>query len=95
MGLPVVTLAGNSHVSRVGESLLTNVGLPQFIAQSPADYIRIAVDLAQNRKLRDELRAGLRSRMLASPLMNGPQFARNVESAYREMWQIWCGAGAQ
>ncbi len=56
MGLPVVTLAGKSHVSRVGVSLLTNVGLPQFVAQSPADYVRIAVDLAQNRKLRDELR---------------------------------------
>ena len=90
MGVPVVTLAGRTHVSRVGVSLLRNAGLPELIAESDEEYIRIAVKLAGEIPRLAELRATLRARMAASPLMDGPRFARDVEHAYREMWRAWC-----
>ena len=46
MGVPVVTLVGRTHASRVGVSLLTRVGAPQWIAETEEDYVRIAVELA-------------------------------------------------
>ena len=90
MGVPVVTLAGRTHTSRVGASLLTNVGMPELIATSADDYIRIAALLASDVQRLSGLRSNLRERMAASPLMDGPRFARNVEKAYRTMWRAWC-----
>jgi len=90
MGVPVVTLAGERAVGRGGVSILNNVGLPELIAKTPEEYIQIAVALANDRERLRKLRASLRARMQASPLMNAPRFARNVETAYREMWRGWC-----
>jgi predicted O-linked N-acetylglucosamine transferase (SPINDLY family) len=95
MGVPVVTLAGDRHVSRVGVSLLSNVGLQELIASNPAQCIQIAVDLANDPTRLDQLRASLRQRMLASPLMDVPVFARGVEAAFRQMWMSWCEATSQ
>jgi protein O-GlcNAc transferase len=89
MGVPVVTLAGKMHVSRVGVSLLTNVGLPDFIAESPEHYVQIAVDLAKSPARLADLRTTLRDRMAQSPLMNARQFTRDVESIYRQIWRKW------
>jgi predicted O-linked N-acetylglucosamine transferase (SPINDLY family) len=91
MGVPVVSLAGQTAVGRGGVSILSNVGLPELVAQTPEQYVRIAVELAQDLSRLSELRATLRDRMQASPLMNAPRFTRNVEAAYREMWRRWCG----
>jgi predicted O-linked N-acetylglucosamine transferase (SPINDLY family) len=92
MGVPVVTLAGNAHVSRVGVSLLSNVGVPELIADSQEKYVRLASDLAHDPARLSSLRSTLRQRMAQSPLMDAPRFARNVEAAYRQMWRAWCGA---
>ncbi|MEI8194989.1 MAG: hypothetical protein WCI73_03675, partial [Phycisphaerae bacterium] len=75
----------------VGVSLLSNVGLSELVAQTPAEYVRIAVDLANDSARLAQLRATLRSRMEQSPLMDAPRFARDVEAAYRAMWRKWCG----
>jgi predicted O-linked N-acetylglucosamine transferase (SPINDLY family) len=91
MGVPVITLAGQSHVSRVGASLLSNVALKKLIANSPDEFIRIAVDLARDGAALQNMRSGLRSTMQKSPLMDSRAFARNVESAYRQVWRKWCG----
>jgi predicted O-linked N-acetylglucosamine transferase (SPINDLY family) len=90
MGVPVVTLAGATAVGRAGAILLTNVGLPELIARTPAEYVKIAKDLAGDLPRLAGLRRSLRRRMLASPLMDAPRFARNIESAYRAMWKRWC-----
>jgi predicted O-linked N-acetylglucosamine transferase (SPINDLY family) len=90
MGVPVVTLAGPAHVSRVGVSLLSNVGLPELIAQKPQQYVQIATDLARDLPRLAELRRNLRERMRVSPLMDAGRFARDVEAAYRQMWRNWC-----
>jgi predicted O-linked N-acetylglucosamine transferase (SPINDLY family) len=93
MGVPVVSLAGRNQVSRVGVSLLTNVGLPELIADTPEQYIQIAVDLAGDIPRLSELRRTLRPRMQGSPLMDPPRFARDMEAAYRRMWRTWCATG--
>ena len=94
MGVPVLTLPGAMPVSRAGLSLLSSVGLEALAASSEEDYVRIAVELAADLPRLADLRATLRPRMLASPLMDAPRFARNIEAAYRKMWQHWCAGGS-
>lgn len=87
MGVPVVTLAGEVHVSRVGVSLLTAVGLPDLIASTPEEYIETAVRLAEDGARLTALRAGMRGRMQASPLMDRTAFAAGMDDAFRKMWK--------
>ena len=92
MGVPVITLPGMLSVSRAGFSLLSTVGLEEFVARDETDYVRIAAFWAGHLPQLAALRAGLRERMRRSPLMDAPRFARHVEAAYRMMWQRWCEA---
>jgi len=89
MGVPVITLAGKSHMSRVGVSLLTNVGLKELIAKTPEEYVEIAVKLAGNKAKLTKFRNSIRDMMKESPLMNARAFAKNIEQAYRDVWQKW------
>jgi protein O-GlcNAc transferase len=90
MGVPVITLAGQTHAARVGVSLLTNAGYPELIAASPNDYIDIARRLAADPSALAQLRTGLRDRLRSSPLCNETSFTRSLESAYRQIWRTWC-----
>jgi predicted O-linked N-acetylglucosamine transferase (SPINDLY family) len=90
MGVPVVSLEGKTAVGRGGMSILSNVGLPELVAHDSEQYVQIAAELARDLSRLGQLRATLRDRMRASPLMNAPRFARNIEAAYRDMWQCWC-----
>jgi protein O-GlcNAc transferase len=90
MGVPVVTLVGSTPVSRAGWSQLSNLGLTELAAATPEDFVRLASALARDLPRLAALRAGLRERMRRSPLMDGAQFTRGIESAYRTMWQQWC-----
>jgi predicted O-linked N-acetylglucosamine transferase (SPINDLY family) len=90
MGVPVVTLVGNAPVSRAGLSQLTNLGLDELAGRTPEEFIAIAAQLAGERSRLSQLRAGLRERMRQSPLMDAPRFARDIEAAYRTMWERWC-----
>lgn len=90
MGVPVITLAGKTHASRVGVSLLSNLNLSELVADSAADYIRIALELTKNPQKLKTLRIGMRERMKASPLLNAGCFAQDLEKLYRTAWQQWC-----
>jgi predicted O-linked N-acetylglucosamine transferase (SPINDLY family) len=92
MGVPVVTLGGQTAISRGGVSILTNVGIPELIAESPDQYVRLAADLAGDLPRLTHLRSNLREKMRMSPLMDAPRFARNMEKAYREMWMTFLSA---
>ena len=92
-GVPVVTLVGDTPVARAGLSLLTNLGLPELVAETPDQFVSIAVALAGDVPRLVELRATLRDRLRASPLSDAPRFARMIEAAYREMWRRWCNRG--
>jgi protein O-GlcNAc transferase len=95
MGVPVVSLAGRAAMGRAGLSILSNVGLPELVARDADNYGRIATELACDLPCLVELRSTLRQRMLASPLMDAPAFARDMETAYRTMWRAWCAKGDQ
>jgi predicted O-linked N-acetylglucosamine transferase (SPINDLY family) len=90
MGVATITLSGKTAVGRGGVSILSNVGLKEFIAGSPEEYMSIAERLAGDLPALEQMRPTLRGRLAASPLMDGRQFAADIESAYRQMWRIWC-----
>jgi predicted O-linked N-acetylglucosamine transferase (SPINDLY family) len=92
MGVPVITLAGQTAVGRAGVSILSNAGLPQLIAQSIDDYAKIARDLAGDLPRLADLRATLRDRLRNSPLMDAGGYVRAVEETYHGMWRAWCAA---
>ncbi len=85
MGVPVVTLAGSTHVSRVSASILGSLGLAELVAQTPEQYLEIARRLAVDVDRRRALRAGMRARMQSSPLLDARGFTRGLEAAYRGM----------
>ena len=87
MGVPVVALAGDAHVSRVGVSLLTAAGLPDLIAVTPPQYVQIAAALARDRERLDRMRASLRQTMQASALMDARRFSTDWMNACRQMWR--------
>lgn len=90
MGVPALTLASRPPLGRIGTTFLCNIGLPQWVAYSEAEYIAKACAFADDVPMRVELRAGMRQRMLDSRLMDGVGFTRGVESAYRTMWERFC-----
>src|SRR5262249_17432307 len=92
LGVPTVTLPGGRHAGRVGASLLTGVGLPELIADTPAEYVRKAAELAGDVDRLAALRATLRERVRTSRLTDAAGFARSMEAAYRDIWRHWCAA---
>ncbi len=90
MGVPVVTFAGDRHASRVSASLLHAVGLPQLAAGDRAGYERLACEIAGDPGRLASIRTGLRARVAASPLCDGPAFAERFERAVRGVWRSWC-----
>ena len=96
MGVPVITLAGDRHAGRVGASLLTAVGRPEWIANSPAEYVRLAAGLASDASRRNAPRGDLRDAMRRSALLDHAGQAARFAAALRQMWVSWCrGAAAQ
>jgi len=90
MGVPVVTLAGRTAVSRAGTTLLSNVGLDGLVARNGEQYVELAAGLIRDGERLAELRRELRARLEASPVMNARLFARDFEAALRTGWRAWC-----
>ncbi|MBS0266606.1 MAG: tetratricopeptide repeat protein [Planctomycetes bacterium] len=91
MGVPVVTLPGETFASRHSFSHLSNIGLWETIADSETRYVELAVSLASNRPQLSEIRSRLREQMATSPLCDGPRFARHLQTILRGIWHSWCG----
>ena len=89
-GRPGGDPGGERAVGRGGLSILSNIGLSELVAHDCEQYMQVAVELARIQRELRELRTALRDGMQKSPLMDAPRFARNVEAAYRAMWQRWC-----
>jgi protein O-GlcNAc transferase len=87
MGVPTLTLAGDTLLARQGASMLTAAGLPEWIANSEAEYIGKATSLTGDLPGLAKLRAGLREQVKASLLFDAKRFARNFEDALWGMWQ--------
>jgi predicted O-linked N-acetylglucosamine transferase (SPINDLY family) len=90
MGVPVVTFPGETFASRHALSHLSTAGLTETLAPDRTGYINMAVALAGDLPRLATLRSGLRERVAASPLCDGPQFAQNLTTLLREAWHRWC-----
>jgi predicted O-linked N-acetylglucosamine transferase (SPINDLY family) len=71
-------------------SILSNVGLADFAVPSVDEYVETAIRLSNDKPALTELRASLRSRMQASPLLDAEGFTRKLEVSFRDMWVEWC-----
>jgi len=93
MGVPVVSRVGDALVSRQGLSFLTAVGLPHLAVTGELAVADACSALVADSHALSDLRAGMRARMQASPLMDGRDLALHVEAAYRAVWSNWCAGG--
>jgi protein O-GlcNAc transferase len=94
MGVPVVTLLGETVVGRAGLCLAENLAMPELVARSSEEFVTRALHLTADLDRLAKLRASLRKRLEESPLMNAPLFARNMEALYRDAWKRYCARRA-
>jgi len=87
MGVPVVTLAGNTHSGRLATSVLCQVGLEAMIAHTPEEYVARAVALAADQDRLAVLRSSLRDRMAKSRHCDGVAFTRGLEELLTALWK--------
>ena len=93
MGVPVITKPGETFASRHSLSHLTNVGVPELVADELQDYVAKAVELANDVFRLTGLRSGLREQMVKSALCDGKKFATDFTSAMQHVWKQWCSGG--
>jgi len=85
MGVPVITILGDRHVSRVSASLLSAVGLGELVAEDEKEFVKIAADLAINTQKLAEIKRNLREKMQNSPLMDKKSFVQKWQNAILDM----------
>jgi predicted O-linked N-acetylglucosamine transferase (SPINDLY family) len=90
MGVPTLTLPGNTVPGRSGLTAMSHAGLDMFIAQDEDDFVRRGVELANDIPALAALRAGMRERCERSPMFQPAQIASGVSQALRVMWRRWC-----
>ena len=88
-GLPVLTLMGNSFASRVAASLLNAIGLPELITHTQEEYQALAIALASNPEKLITLKQKLANNRLTTPLFDTPQFTKDLERAYVQMYECY------
>jgi predicted O-linked N-acetylglucosamine transferase (SPINDLY family) len=89
-GVPVITLAGKTYAARMSTSTLTLAGFPEWIAETPEQYVAAARDLAADPARLAELRGSMRERLKSAPILDADGFARSLESALRQVWRQQC-----
>ena len=92
MGVPTIALLGKSSSARGSAAILHALGLADFVVDSPDAYVERALAKAADPDALAALRPTLRSRLMSSPVGDGPTYARAVEAAYRAAWRSWCAA---
>lgn len=90
MGVPVVSVVGDTFAGRHSTSILNTLGLSELVASDLAGYVELVVELATNRKKLQLIRAGLSQRLLNSPLCNHEKFSQDLSRKLRKVWQKWC-----
>lgn len=90
MGVPLVSMENEGFMARMGVTLVSAAGFPQWVVKDEASYIAKALELASDLPALNANRLGMRAKVEASPLMDEPRFARNVAHAFRQMWEAWC-----
>lgn len=86
-GVPVITVRGRHFASRMSASLLSAIGLPELVTSSLEDYEELAVSLALNSDQLNLIRKKIDRNRHSAPLFDTPRVTKNLENAYRQMWQ--------
>jgi protein O-GlcNAc transferase len=92
MGVPVLTMAGDNSMSRVGSAIMSRARLPKFIVNSEAEYLKRAIQIAHELSHLNHVRQTLRERLSSDTENNGAGFAHNLEREFRAMWRTWCAS---
>jgi predicted O-linked N-acetylglucosamine transferase (SPINDLY family) len=93
VGVPLVTKVGQQFAARNSYTMMVNAGISEGIAWSDEEYVDWGVRLGKDADLRNEVRWKLRQSRRTAPLWNGEQFTRQMETAYEQMWAIYCNGG--
>ena len=89
MGIPMVTQVGEQFAARNSYTMMMNVGVTEGIAHNVEEYINWGVRFGTDESLRRDVAWKLRQSRQTSPLWNGRQFAKDMENAYKQMWEIY------
>jgi predicted O-linked N-acetylglucosamine transferase (SPINDLY family) len=89
MGIPIVTRVGEQFAARNSYTMMMNVGVTEGLAWSDEEYVEWGVRLGKDEELRKEIVWKLIKSKQTSPLWNGKKFAREMEKAYLQMWEIY------
>lgn len=89
MGVPCVTIEGDCAAARAGSAIMHRLGLPEFVALSEQEFVSRAKSVVGDLDGLNEIRRSLRERCVSS-IANHPAHVREVEAAYRRMWETWC-----
>ena len=87
MGLPMLTMIGQSYQARMGASILTSINLPELITNTPEEYEALAIELATNPDKLNAIKDKLKSNLSTAPLFDTKRFTKNIESAYTQMYE--------
>jgi len=90
MGVPVITKPGETFASRHAASHITNAGLEDWVCDTFDSYVDLAISKAGDLNSLADMRAGLREQVQNSPLCDSKRFAKNFETALRDLWKRWC-----
>ncbi|MDW8464238.1 MAG: O-linked N-acetylglucosamine transferase, SPINDLY family protein [Geminocystis sp.] len=89
--IPIVTRVGEQFAARNSYTFMMNVGVREGIAFTDEEYVEWGIKLGKDENLRNKVSWQLRQAKHTSPLWNARQFARDMENAYRQMWEIYTG----
>ena len=95
MGVPVVTLAGDTPPARQSASVMTHIGLPEFVAWDEDGYVAAAQAAVANLEKLSRLRAGMRERLRGSWYRQPERLTEALEGLLRQVWRRWCERAAQ
>ena len=87
MGLPMLTMIGQSYQARMGASILTSINLPELITNTPEEYEALAIELATHPEKLKVIKEKLASNLSTAPLFDTKRFTKNLESAYTQMYE--------
>lgn len=87
VGVPLVTRVGQQFSARNSYGMMINAGITEGIAWTETDYVEWGVRLGMDSALREQITAKLRSGRQTAPIWNAEQFTREMERAYRQMWE--------
>ncbi len=86
----MLSIRGEAFISNVGESILENTGLSEWLANDMDDYVKKAINFSSDLKYLSNLKCKLRDQFVNSPFCDTKQFVNNLNVAFRNMWKIWC-----